>query len=110
IRQDAASQLGQGNKGVVFPSAAFAWRMGREKFMQNASFVNDLKFRIGVGVTGNSSVNPYQTLTFGVPYFYTNGGSVIPASLPTTQLGNPNLKWEKTTQYNIGIDFSILKR
>ena len=110
VRHDAASQLGEGNKSDVFPSAAFAWRISNEKFMQNVGFVNDLKFRIGVGVTGNSSVNPYQTLTFTVPYFYPNGGSVNAASLPTTQLGNPNLKWENTTQYNVGIDFSILNR
>ncbi|MBL7742334.1 MAG: SusC/RagA family TonB-linked outer membrane protein [Chitinophagaceae bacterium] len=110
IRHDAASQLGEGYKGDLFPSAALAWRLSREKFMQNVSFVNDLKLRVGVGVTGNSSVDPYRTLTFGVPYFYANGGSVVQASLPTDQLGNPNLRWEKTTQYNVGIDFSILKR
>lgn len=109
IRHDAASQLAEGNKSDIFPSAALAWRVSRESFMQNVGFVNDLKFRIGVGVTGNSSVNPYQTLTFGVPYFYPNGGSVSAASLPTSQLGNPNLRWEKTTQYNAGIDFSIFK-
>ena len=110
VRQDAASQLGEGNKTDVFPSAAIAWRISREKFMQNVAFVNDLKFRVGVGVTGNSSVNPYQTLTFTVPYFYPNGGTVSAASLPNTQLGNPDLKWEKTTQFNLGIDFSILNR
>lgn len=110
VRQDAASMLAEGNKSDIFPSAAAAWRVSREDFMKNIGFVNDLKFRIGVGVTGNSAINPYQTLTFGVPYFYTNGGSVLAASLPTTQLGNPDLKWEKTTQYNLGIDFTILKR
>ena len=110
VRQDAASQLSEGNKSEVFPSAAFAWRISNEKFMQDIQFINELKFRIGVGVTGNSSVNPYQTLTPTAPYFYPNGGSVNAASLPVTQLGNPNLKWEKTTQYNVGIDFSILKR
>jgi TonB-dependent starch-binding outer membrane protein SusC len=110
IRQDAASQLGEGYKGDIFPSAALAWRISQENFMQNVRLVNDLKFRIGVGVTGNSSINPYQTLTFGDPYFYANGGNVIAASLPTTQLGNPNLKWEKTTQYNVGVDFSLLNR
>ncbi|RXK61807.1 SusC/RagA family TonB-linked outer membrane protein [Lacibacter luteus] len=109
LRYDAASQLGEGYKGDFFPSAALAWRLSRENFMQNVAFVNDLKFRVGVGVTGNSAIGPYQTLTYGVPYFYANGGSVIPASLPTTQLGNPNLRWEKTAQYNVGIDFSILK-
>jgi TonB-linked SusC/RagA family outer membrane protein len=110
VRQDAASQLGEGNKSDVFPSAAIAWRISNENFMQNIEFVNDLKFRFGVGVTGNSSVAPYGTRTFLDPYFYPNGGSVNAASLPTTQLGNPDLRWEKTTQFNLGIDFSILKR
>ncbi len=110
IRRDAASQLGEGYKGDIFPSAAIAWRIDREAFMNSISIVDDLKLRVGVGVTGNSSIGPYQTLTFGNPLFYPNGGSVNAASLPTTQLGNPNLKWEKTTQYNLGVDFSILKR
>jgi len=110
VRQDAASQLGEGNKSDVFPSAAIAWRISDEKFMQDVAFVNDLKFRFGVGVTGNSSVMPYGTRTFLDPYFYPNGGNVNAASLPTTQLGNPDLRWEKTTQYNVGIDFSILNR
>jgi TonB-dependent starch-binding outer membrane protein SusC len=110
IRSDAASQLGEGYKGDIFPSAALAWRVSREKFMQNVSVINDLKLRLGVGVTGNSSIEPYRTLTFGTPLFYPNGGTVNAASLPTTQLGNPNLRWEKTTQYNLGVDFSILKR
>jgi TonB-dependent starch-binding outer membrane protein SusC len=110
IRNDNASQLGEGYKGDTYPSVALAWRLSQEKFMQKISFVNDLKLRIGVGVTGNSSIDPYQTLTYGNPYFYPNGGSVNAASLPITQLGNPNLKWESTTQYNVGIDFSVLKR
>lgn len=110
VRHDAASQLGEGYKGDLFPSAALAWRLSHENFMKNISFLNDLKLRFGVGVTGNSSIGPYQTLTFGNPLFYPNGGNVNAASLPTTQLGNPNLRWEKTTQYNVGVDFSILKR
>jgi TonB-linked SusC/RagA family outer membrane protein len=110
IRRDAASQLGEGYKGDIFPSAALAWRVSRENFMQNAGFVNDLKFRVGVGVTGNSSIDPYRTLTPASPFFYPNGGNLNVASLPGSQLGNPNLRWEKTTQYNVGIDFAILKR
>lgn len=110
IRRDAASQLGEGYKGDIFPSAALAWRVSRERFLQNVSLINDFKLRVGVGVTGNSSIEPYRTLTFGNPLFYPNGGSVNAGSLPTTQLGNPNLKWEKTTQYNVGVDFSILNR
>lgn len=110
VRNDAASQLGEGFKGDVYPSVAAAWRISREQFMQKVSFINDLKLRLGVGVTGNSSIDPYRTLTFGTPYFYPNGGSLNPASLPILQLGNPNLRWESTTQYNAGIDFSVFKR
>lgn len=110
IRKDAASQLGEGYKGDIFPSAALAWRISRENFMQNIAFVNDLKLRVGFGATGNSSIGPYQTLTFGQPYFYPLGGNLNAASLPTTQLGNPNLRWEKTNQFNAGIDFTVLKR
>ena len=110
FRADGASQLGKGNKFDYFPSAALAWRISREKFMQQMGWLNDLKLRVGVGVTGNSSIDAYSTLTTAAPYFYPTGGSVNAASLPSTTLGNPNLRWEKTTQYNLGIDFSIFKK
>ena len=110
FRSDGASQLGEGNKFDYFPSAALAWRISRERFMQQAGWINDLKIRIGVGVTGNSSIDAYNTLTTAVPYFYPIGGSVNASSLPSTTLGNPELRWEKTTQYNVGIDFAVLKR
>ncbi len=110
FRADGASQLGVGNKFDYFPSAALAWRISREKFMQQMGWVNDLKLRVGVGVTGNSSIDAYSTLTTAAPYFYPTGGSVSASSLPSTTLGNPNLRWEKTSQYNLGIDFSIFKR
>jgi TonB-linked SusC/RagA family outer membrane protein len=110
LRHDAASQLGDGYKGDIFPSAALAWRVSKENFMQNISVINDLKLRVGVGVTGNSSIGAYRTLTPANPLFYANGGSVVAASLPSTALGNPDLRWERTTQYNFGIDFTILNR
>jgi hypothetical protein len=55
-RQDGASQLAEGKKFSLFPSAAIAWRINQEKFMDNVKWVNDLKLRVGAGVTGNSAV------------------------------------------------------
>ncbi|MGK2862222.1 MAG: SusC/RagA family TonB-linked outer membrane protein [Chitinophagaceae bacterium] len=110
VRADGASQLAEGNKFDYFPSAALAWRITQENFMQNVGWLNDLKLRIGVGTTGNSAVEAYQTKGRTGSYFYPVGGAVNAASLPVTALANPDLRWEKTTQYNLGIDFSILKR
>jgi TonB-linked SusC/RagA family outer membrane protein len=108
-RQDGASQFATGNKYSVFPSAAVAWRIKRENFMQNVSWVNDLKIRIGGGVTGNSAVNAYTTKGATIPLFYPFSGTLAAASLPGRVLPNQELEWEKTTQYNLGLDFSLFK-
>ena len=110
VRSDGASQLAEGNKFDVFPSAALAWRISRETFMQNQNWLNDLKIRVGVGVTGNSAIDAYKTKGRTSPYFYPIGGAVNAASLPVVEFANTDLRWEKTTQYNLGLDFSILKR
>ncbi len=111
VRSDGASQLfDDGSKFSMFPSAALAWRINREKFMQNAGWVNDLKLRIGAGVTGNSAIDAYATKGRTIPNFYPVGGTLNAASLPSTIFANQALDWEKTTQYNVGIDFSIIKR
>lgn len=110
IRQDGSSVLGTGHKTAIFPSAAIAWRMTHENFMKNALWVNDLKLRFGVGVTGNSAIAPYSTQGAITPLFYPYINSTTAGSLPSTTLANQSLAWEKTTQYNAGIDFSILDR
>lgn len=111
VRSDGASQLfDDGSKFSLFPSAALAWRISREKFMQNIGWLNELKLRVGGGVTGNSAIDAYATKGRTVPYFYPFGSSVTGASLPSTALANQALDWEKTTQYNFGVDFSIFKR
>ncbi|MBP6023374.1 SusC/RagA family TonB-linked outer membrane protein [Ferruginibacter sp.] len=110
VRSDGASQLfDDGSKFSLFPSAAIAWRINKEKFMQNVSWVNDLKIRIGGGVTGNSAIDAYATKGRTVALFYPFGGSVTSSSLPSGTLANSALDWEKTTQYNLGVDFSLFK-
>ena len=110
MRSDGASQLAEGNKFDYFPSAALAWRINKENFMQNFGWLNDLKLRVGVGVTGNSAIDAYKTKGRTLPYFYPVGGAVNAASLPVVEFANTDLRWEKTTQYNLGLDFSIFKR
>jgi len=110
VRSDGASQLAEGNKFDLFPSAALAWRISRERFMQNVGWLNDLKLRVGVGVTGNSAIDAYKTKGRTSSLFYPTGSTLNAASLPVVELANQDLRWEKTTQYNFGIDFSIFKR
>jgi TonB-linked SusC/RagA family outer membrane protein len=108
-RRDGASQLAEGHKFSWFPSAAIAWRMSNEGFMSNTSWVNDLKLRLGVGVTGNSAIDPYATQGAITSIFYPYISTLGSGAIPSTTLANQSLGWEKTTQYNIGVDFSVLK-
>lgn len=107
-RWDGASVLAPGNKWDFFPSFSLAWKMQEEGFMQSLSFVNEFKLRAGYGVTGNAAVSPYSTSgpLSRNPYVFL----AVPAIgyLPQ-QVPNPSLGWEKTAQYNIGVDFGFLK-
>jgi TonB-dependent starch-binding outer membrane protein SusC len=106
-RYDGASVLAEGNKWDFFPSAAIAWKMQEENFVKNIKWINELKLRLGYGVTGNSAVGAYTTSGPLSKYNYVfNTASAIgynPYSMP-----NPTLKWEKTAQTNIGLDFAFL--
>jgi TonB-linked SusC/RagA family outer membrane protein len=107
-RRDGSSVLAEGHKWDWFPSAALAWRISREKFM-NAPWVNDLKLRIGAGVTGNSAVPAYATQGAITSLFYPFYTTSVAGAIPSLEMANLNLGWEKTTQYNVGIDFSLLR-
>ncbi len=108
-RQDGSSVLAPGHKYTLFPSAALAWRISKEGFM-NANWINDLKLRIGAGVTGNSAVAPYQTQGGVTSLFYPFSTAITPGSIPSSTFANKDLGWEKTTQYNLGVDYSLLNR
>lgn len=107
-RFDGSSRLAQGNKWDFFPSAAFAWRVNEERFLNDARFLSNLKLRLSYGVTGNTSIDPYATQgQFGrVPYsFGTSERSAI-GYVPSV-ISNPDLGWEKTAEANIGLDFGF---
>jgi len=110
IRRDGSSVFAKGHQYDNFPSAALAWRISKEDFMQHLTWVNDLKLRAGVGVTGNSAVGPYSTAGAIVSLFYPFSATNAAGATINSLLANQDLKWEKTTQYNLGLDFSVFKR
>ena len=103
-RYDGASNFSEGNKFGLFPSAAFAWRVSEEAFMED-SFFSELKFRASMGRLGNPAANgsSLSRLEVGNPYIFgPNGGQSN--SIQLTRIGNPNLQFETTDQFDIGID------
>ncbi|MGN6296621.1 MAG: SusC/RagA family TonB-linked outer membrane protein [Ginsengibacter sp.] len=108
-REDGSSVLAKGHKFSWFPSAALAWRISNEPFM-HVRWIDDLKLRLGTGVTGNSAVSPYRTQGGVSSLFYPFYTSSAAGSVPSTVFANKQLGWEKTTQYNLGIDYSLFNR
>ncbi|HLS95844.1 MAG TPA: TonB-dependent receptor [Sphingobacterium sp.] len=109
-RTDGVSQLAR--RWDTFLAAAGAWRVSDESFMDGARDVlNELKFRASYGVSGNSGIDPYSTLTevtsTGLDQINLGGG-VLPVSVLTQAVGNPLLTWEKSYNFNLGLDFGLL--
>jgi TonB-linked SusC/RagA family outer membrane protein len=109
-RIDGASQLAPGHQWDFFPSVAGAWRIAEENFMKNQRMFSEIKLRASYGVAGNYSVAPYstQTVTKQVPASY-DGANPVAAYAYSTQVGNPNLKWEKSGTVDIGLDIAIMQ-
>ena len=116
MRWDGASQLADGHKWASFPSVALGWRMEQEKFMKNLTWIDQLKLRLGWGVSGNAAIAAYATKGAIQALTYTWGAtqevgyvpSDVNARYPNT-MANLDLSWEKTTQWNFGLDYSFLK-
>jgi TonB-linked SusC/RagA family outer membrane protein len=109
LRYDGSSRLAEGQKWVAFPSAALAWRISDETFIKNLDVISNLKLRVGYGVTGNSAINPYQTVGSISSSRYTWGKTTGILGYSPASLSNSLLTWERTGQYNAGLDFGILK-
>jgi iron complex outermembrane receptor protein len=107
IRYEGSSRFGSGKKWGTFPSASIGWRLSQESFMQNMSALSDLKLRLSYGVTGNQDIGNFRSLLIlGTGANGVFGDQVLTGVSPT-QLPNPDLKWEETTQLNLGIDFGF---
>lgn len=105
LRYDGSSNLAPAHHWATFPSIALAWDMKREKFMSDVSWLDQLKIRAGYGIAGNQNIPQYGYYTLYQPV-YSNGVDVYQAT--GNRLGNPDLKWEKQKQLNLGFDASFL--
>jgi TonB-linked SusC/RagA family outer membrane protein len=105
-RLDGSSKFGSANRYAFFPSGGFAWRMSEEPFMEAVSFVSNLKPRVSYGLTGNSETGPYASQG-GLGNYMTIFSGAQASGIGVSTLANPELKWEKTSQVNGGIDIGL---
>lgn len=110
VRRDASSAFGVNNRWGTFPAVSAAWRITEESFMKSQNIFQDLKARVGYGITGNSlGFNPLiSKVRYGASGSFYNNGNYNNA-IGVVQNSNPDLKWEKTAMFNAAIDASILK-
>ncbi|MCQ2134488.1 MAG: TonB-dependent receptor [Bacteroidales bacterium] len=107
-RRDGSSKFGKDNQWGNFPGVSLGWRINNEDFMQSATWLNNLKLRLGYGVTGIDVNSPYQSLaSLNYDGFFYSNGQWIPVLTPVRN-DNPNLRWEKKFEYNLGLDFAVL--
>ena len=109
LRRDGSSVFGKNNKWGNFPAGAFSWNVMNEDFLKSVKTISHLKLRTSWGLTGNQGINPYETLakvTGGQNYPY-NGSSATDLGYSVTTAANPDLKWEKTDQKDIGVDIGL---
>ena len=112
VRNDGSSRFSPDNKWGLFPSAAFAWKINEESFMQDQRLFSDLKLRLGYGVTGQQNLGSgdypwmgrYSYSQAGANYFF--GDNMISLIRPVAY--DENLKWEETATYNAGLDYGFL--
>ena len=112
VRRDRSSKFASGNRDAIFPGGSVAWRISDEEFMKNATFLDNLKLRLSYAHTGNQGIGYRSIYNVGGKVYYTTGqdasGTIVEGLVQST-LANKNLKWEKSAQANIGLDFSIFK-
>ncbi|HVK49853.1 MAG TPA: SusC/RagA family TonB-linked outer membrane protein, partial [Pseudobacter sp.] len=106
VRRDGSSRFGDDNKYGTFPSASAAWRISEEDFFKDISFVNDLKLRVGYGITGNQNIGNYSFASVLQTVQYNFNGTPVNAIVPQA-IPNPGVRWEKVEQANIGVDASF---
>ena len=115
LRRDGSSRFGENHKWGVFPSVSFAWRISEEPFMASTrEWLDNLKLRAGFGVTGNQNgIGEYKSLSIlsaaGSAY-YDGATNTWKNSYTQIQNPNPDLKWESTAQWNLGVDFSVFNK
>ncbi len=108
VRLDGSSRFSKGNRWGLFYSASAGWNIDREAFMEDATWLDKLKLRVGYGAIGNQNIDLYAySDRYSGKYYYFFGGARD--GYAQTSLGNTNLKWETSHQFNAGIDIEVLK-
>lgn len=106
IRRDGMSRFGEDNKWGYFPSVSAGWLISDESFLSGVSAINSLKLRASYGVTGNNQIPNYGSISLLASAPYVNG-TTIANGLKVSNLANSGLRWEKTNQFNVGVDLAI---
>lgn len=107
-RADGSSKFGANHKFAFFPSAALAWRVSEEDFLQNSNVISNLKLRASFGLSGNSEIPPYSSLQLYSSNYATIYNDARVGGTGISRLANPDLRWEKTAQSDIGIELGLL--
>ncbi|MEK6481305.1 SusC/RagA family TonB-linked outer membrane protein [Catalinimonas sp. 4WD22] len=107
-RYDGSSRFGQERRWGFFPSAAFSWKLSEETFIQDLKLFSNLKLRTSYGLTGNQEIGLYQSLSGLGSVIYTFDGVPTTGFAPN-RIANPDLRWETTAQFNVGLDIGLLK-
>lgn len=110
LRRDGSSRFGKNNRWGTFPSVSFAWNIANEPFLKGVDAISSLKLRGSWGQLGNQEIGiyPYSSLVSTGDRVYTFGGNVVTGS-SIVETGNDNIKWEVSTQLNIGVDLSLYR-
>ena len=108
LRADGSSRFGEDSRYGYFPAASVSWKMTKEKWLKNVKWISELKPRFSVGVTGNDRIGEYKSPTMlASNKVLVNGQSYNGTTI--SQIGNPNLQWETTHEYNGGLDVGLFK-
>ena len=108
LRSDASSRLAKGHQWHTYPAVSAGWNIARESFMENLTWIDNLKFRVGYGETSNQSINPYSTLGgLAIRNYNFGNGTNYKAGYYVNSLPNPELGWEYSKTWNFGLDFSF---
>ena len=103
LRSDESSKFGPGNKRGTFPAVSLAWRINQEPFLESVRDIDDLKFRLSWGKTGSTNVSDFSYIQYFNGNLYGGqSGLTLASTYP-----NKNIKWEMTTEYNAGVDFTL---
>ena len=107
FRADGSSRFGADNRFAYFPSFSAAWRMSEEAFLKPVAAINDAKLRLSAGTTGNQNIGDFSSFgLYALGSNYNFEGRIVPGTRPAT-IGNDDLRWESTDQYDLGLDLTL---